>query len=364
MKIQAAVVREKNGSFQLEQLELDDPRDYEVLVKIVGVGICHTDLTCRDQYYPAPLPAVFGHEGSGIVERVGAKVTKVCPGDHVVLSYRACGHCSSCLGGDSPHCDEIFAYNFSGTRDDQSYSMNDGENPVHGNFFGQSSFASFALAHESNTVKVTKDVPLELLGPLGCGIQTGAGAVINTLAPKAGSSIAVFGCGAVGLAAIMAAKIVGCTKIIAVDLHQSRLELARTLGATDMFCPGEIDPVQAIHAITGRGVDFSVECTGLPGVFRQSVDALNVIGVCALVGAAPLGTEASLDMNTIMFGRTIKGVIEGDAIPDIFIPKMIDLYTRGMFPFDKLVSYYSLNEINQAVSAMEQGKVIKAVLRP
>lgn len=364
MDIVAAVIRETSGKFQVEELALGEPRADEVLVRIAGVGVCHTDLSCRDQMYPVPLPAVLGHEGSGVVEAVGKAVTKVKPGDHVVLSYRSCGECRNCQRDEPSHCLKIFECNFFGARDDGSVTLHQDGAPVHGNFFGQSSFATYALATEANTVKVADDVPLELLGPLGCGVQTGAGAVINSLAPERGSSIAVFGCGSVGLSAVMAAAVVDCRSIIAIDPVAERLELAKSLGATDIIDPTEGDPVARIVELTQGGADYSLECTALPAVFRQAVDSLCVTGVCGLVGAAPMGTEVALDMNSIMFGRTVKGIIEGDSIPDQFIPQMVDLYRRGRFPLDKLVTFYSLEEINNAVADSEQGKVVKAVLIP
>ena len=366
MKVSAAVIREQSGPFLLEELQLDKPRADEIVVRIAGVGICHTDLSCRDLMYPIPLPSVLGHEGSGIVEAVGPAVTKVQPGDHVVLSYMACGDCRNCVRDDPSHCLNIFDNNFAGVRDDGSCTLQSSNEAVHGNFFGQSSFANFALASESNTVKVRKDVPLELLGPLGCGFQTGAGAVMNTFAAEPGSSIAVFGCGAVGLSAIMAAKIIGCRHIIAIDINVERLARAEVLGATHILSPTTegMDVVEAVIEITAGGADYSLESTALPSVFRQAVDSLSVTGVCGLVGAAPGGTEVSLDMNSIMFGRTVKGIIEGDSIPDEFIPKLIEFYANGLFPIDLLVTYYPFTDINQAVKDLENGTIIKAILVP
>ena len=364
MEITAAVVSQSGGAFELKQLELAPPREDEVLVRIVGVGLCHTDLICRDQLYPVPLPAVLGHEGSGVVEAVGGAVTDLVPGDHVVLSFHACGDCKNCVRGLPSRCANLFDSNFAGARADGSCALSREGGAIHGHFFAQSSFATYALASRSNTVKVDSDVPLELLGPLGCGLQTGAGAVINTLKPQAGSSLAVFGCGSVGLAAVMAAALQGCATIIAVEPHEARRALALELGATHAVNPGETDPVQAIVDLTEGGSDFSLECTANPAVLRQAVDALTVTGTCALIGAAAMGTEVSLDMNSIMFGRTVTGVIEGDSIPGQFIPKLVALYKQGRFPIDKLITFYSLEDIEQAVQDSESGRVVKAVLRP
>ena len=363
--IAAAVVREKEGPFVIERIELEEPRDDEVLVRIKGVGMCHTDLVVRDQYFPTPLPAVLGHEGSGVVERVGRGVTKVAPGDHVVLTFATCGACSNCLSGQGPYCTDLYGRNFAGRRPDGTTPCRDGHgHDVSACFFGQSSFADFAIAGERNVVKIAKDVPLELMGPLGCGIQTGAGAVINALKPGAGSSIAVFGAGSVGLSAIMAARVVGCAKIIAVDLNPARLDLARELGATDVVQAGSTDAVQAIQALTDGGAQFSLDCTGIPAVARQAVDALRVTGVCGVMGVSPLGTDLALDMNSILFGRTVRGIIEGDSIPDIFIPQLVELWRQGRFPFDRLVTYYPLSKIEDAAVASESGEVLKAILLP
>ncbi len=362
--ILAAVMSEAEGKFAVLPLILDDPQPHEVLVRLAGVGICHTDLAVRDRYYPVPLPLVMGHEGSGIVERVGAQVTKVAPGDAVVLTFMSCGVCKNCRNGDPGYCDAIYPCNFNGARADGSHTLHDHGSPVHGCFFGQSSFATYALASERNVVKVPGDLPLHLLGPLGCGVQTGAGSVMNALKPQAGSSIAIFGAGSVGLSAVMAARIVGCSRIIAVDINPGRLELAVELGATHTIDPTTLDAVPKIHEITGGGADFSLDTTALPLVARQAVEALNVRGECGLVGAARLGTELVLDMNSIFFGRSVRGIIEGEGVPDIFIPQLLELYRQGRFPFDRLIKEYPLAEINQAVADTEAGLVVKPVLIP
>ena len=365
MKTHAAVVRKKSGPFSIEKVNLDEPRDDEVLVRIHGTGICHTDIVVRDQFFPTPLPAVLGHEGAGVVEKVGKAVTKVAPGDHVVLSYASCGTCANCQRGQYGYCPDLYGRNFGGSRPDGSspYAGENGER-ISGYFFAQSSFGHYALAPARHVVKIRKDVPLDIMGPLGCGIQTGAGAVINALKPGAGTSIAIFGAGSVGLAAIMAARVVGCATIIAVDINPQRLTFARELGATHTIDSGSVDAVQEIRAIAAEGVQYSLECTGLPRVLRQAVDSLRLTGVCGVVGVAPLGTEVTLDMNGILFGRSVRGIIEGDSIPDIFIPQLVELWRQGRFPFDRLIKCYPLSEINEAVRASEHGEVLKAVVRP
>jgi aryl-alcohol dehydrogenase len=364
MKIKAAVVREKGGPFLLEEIELDEPRDDEILVRIVSSGLCHTDLVARMQYLPIPLPGVFGHEGAGIVEKVGAQVTKVKPGDHVATSYMSCGVCPACTMARPGWCTEFRRLNFGGRRSDGTATMKKGGETVYGSFFGQSTFATHALVTERNTVKVRPDVPLEILSPMGCGIQTGAGGVFNSLKPEPGSNIVVFGIGPVGLSAIMAAVISGCTSIIAVDIQEGRLQLAKEFGATDVINSSQADAVEEIRKLTGGGAQYTLECTGIPAVFRQSVDCLRMGGVCGLIGVAPVGVEAKLEMQTILDGRTIKGVVEGDSVSDLFIPQLIEFYRLGRFPFDRLLTFYPFDKINEAVEDAEKGKVMKAVLKP
>ena len=363
-EIKAAVVRKKGGPFQIETLTLEEPRTDEVLIRIVATGMCHTDMVARDQLYTVPMPVVLGHEGAGIVGQVGAGVKKLKPGDHVVLTYMWCGHCLPCLRGDLTYCANFYPLNFGGAREDGSTATHDKQGQVHDHFFGQSSFGTFALIHERNTVKVPNEASLELLGPLGCGIQTGAGAVMNALKVRPGSSFAAFGGGAVGLSAVMAARIAGATTIIAADVVSSRLALAKELGATHTVNSRESNPVEAMRKITGGGADFTLESSGRPAVLRQAIDALAIRGTCGIVGAPALGTEASFDVNGVMTtGKTILGIIEGDSVPDLFIPSLVELYTQGRFPFDKLVKFYSFDQINQAAEDSEKGITIKPIVR-
>lgn len=367
MKIEAAVVRQKGGPFRIETVDLDEPRPNEILVRNTAVGICHTDLVIRDQGIPIPMPVVLGHEGSGIVERVGAAVAKVKPGDKVVMTYHSCGHCSSCYDGAPAYCAHLVPNNFSGRRPDGSATIHQDGVPLSANFFQQSSFATHSLATERNIVKVDDQLPIDtlaLFGPLGCGIQTGAGAVLNSLRPKAGSTLAVFGVGSVGLSAIMAARLAGCGMVIAIDLNEERLELARSLGATHTVDAKSIDAVDFIRAATGGlGADFSLEMTASPKVLRQAVECLHTRGVCGLIGLPPAGAEVTLDMASILFGRTLKGIIEGDSVPEIFINQMIGLHMQGRFPIDRIMRHYQFDAINAAVDDTEGGRAIKAILR-
>lgn len=363
--IQAAVVREKGGPFNVESLTLGGPRQDEVLVRVVATGMCHTDMVARDQGYPVPQPIVLGHEGAGIVESVGADVVKVAPGDSVVLTFLTCGRCKPCRLGRVAHCERTFPLCFGGSRLDGSTATVDGRGEkVHDHFFGQSSFATYALANERNVVKVNRDVPLERLGPLGCGIQTGAGAVMNALNVRPGTSFACFGAGAVGCSAIMAARAVGATTIIAIDLVPSRLEMAKELGATQVINSKQTNPVEAIRDITGGGVDYSLEASGDPSALHQAIEALGSLGTCGIVGAEPLGTEVSFDVNNLMIpGKSIRGILEGESVPDIFIPQLIELNAQGQFPFEKLTKFYSLDQINQAANESAAGGTIKPIIR-
>jgi aryl-alcohol dehydrogenase len=312
-----------------------------------------------------PLPIVLGHEGAGVVESVGTGVRRVVPGDHVVLSFMSCGHCARCVAGQPAYCAKGHPLCFGGAREDGTTATRDDHAAsVHDHFFGQSSFGTYALAHERTVVKVPKDVPLERLGPLGCGIQTGAGSVMNALKVGPGQSFVAFGAGSVGLSAVMAARIVGATTIIAVDVVPARLALAKELGATHVVNAKTEDPVAAIHKITAGGADFALESTGRPEVVRQAIDALGVRGACGIVGAAPIGTQASFDMGGLMSpGKSIRGIIQGDSVPELFIPQLIELHRQGRFPFDRLIRFYMLDEINQAAADSESGATIKPILR-
>ncbi|WP_225625903.1 NAD(P)-dependent alcohol dehydrogenase [Streptomyces werraensis] len=364
MRITAALTETKGAPFTLVPLELDAPRPGEVMVRMTSAGVCHTDLIVRDQWYPVPLPAVLGQEGAGVVEAVGDGVTYVAPGDHVVLTFHSCGGCRMCHHGRPAYCDRFFAYNFSGSRADGSTPFHRASgDEVHGAFFGQSAFATYALATERNVVLVDPAAPLDLLGPLGCGTQTGAGGVLNSLRPPAGSSIAVFGAGSVGLSGVMAAVVAGCTTIVAVDINDQRLELAEEVGATHVINGADGNTVERLRELTaGLGVDYTVETTAVPAVLRQAVDALNQGGTCGLIGATAIGTEVSLDMSVLLFGRSVRGIVEGDSVPQQFIPKLVDLYQQGRFPFDKLIKTYAFEDINQATEDSEKGTVLKPVL--
>jgi aryl-alcohol dehydrogenase len=363
MRATAAITQSKGAPFELREVDIEEPRSNDVLIRIVASGICHTDLIVRDQWYPPELPAVLGHEGAGVVERVGPEVTLVEPGDKVVISFAFCRQCRHCLSGRVAYCDNFIPRNFGGRRADGSTPIRLDGREINANFFGQSSFSTYSIAAEHALVKVPEDVPLELVAPLGCGIQTGAGAVLNTLNAAAGSSIAVFGTGAVGLSAIMAANVANCAVIIAVDVQPQRLQLARELGATHTVNGKDPDVVNQIMDITSGGADYTIETTAIPAVLRNAVGSLYAgTGVCGLIGAAAMGTEVSLDMSHLLWGRSVRGIIEGDSVPHLFIPRLIGLYQRGVFPLDRLIKTYPFESISRAVEDSERGVTIKPVL--
>jgi len=364
MQITAAVAREHKQPLTIEQLELDDLQTNEVRVRMVSVGICHTDAIVRDGVYPTPLPAVLGHEGAGVVEAVGAGVRSVVPGDHVVLGAAYCGFCRRCRSGQMAYCEHLFEEDFGGRRRDGSTSLKASGETISSHFFGQSAFATYANVVEESVIKIDRDVPLEHLGPLGCGLNTGAGTVLNELQPPAGSSLIVFGTGAVGSAAIMAAVIAGCTTIIAIDIVDSRLALAMELGATHTINSKTDDVAASITAIThGAGVDYAVDTTARPEILAQAAQALGIRGTLALVGAARPGTEVGFEIGaSLVKGWTFKTVVQGSSVPQVFIPHLLDLWRQGKFPFEKLVREYALEDINQGFEDSRNGFVIKPVI--
>jgi aryl-alcohol dehydrogenase len=365
MHITAAVVPEKFKAFEIRQVAMTDPRPDEVLVRIVASGMCQTDLHARDGYYPTlKYPAVFGHEGAGEVVAVGSAVRKVAPGDHVIISFPWCGACPNCRQRTPAYCLEARKLKSSGTRADGSTLMCEGDAPVYSAFFQQSSFGTHAISDERFVVKVRRDAPLERLGPFACSIQTGAGAVLNAMRPRAGDSCVVFGVGAVGLSGLMAARYAGCDPLIAVDVHDHRLALARELGATHTIHHANgTDVVAEIKRITGSGARFALETSALPAVFRQAVDALMPVGMCVLVGTARAGTEVTFQMPVMQNGRTVRGVIQGDSQPDEFIPALVDLMMDGKLPAERMMTFYDLADINRAAADSTEGRTIKPVLR-
>jgi aryl-alcohol dehydrogenase len=367
VEITAAVARGPEAEFTLEKLTLDGPRAGEVLVKIHSVGLCHTDLVAKAGIIPIALPAIFGHEGAGTVVEVGEGVTKVAPGDKVSLTFNSCGECPTCTSGAQAYCHQFAPLNYAGVRlSDGASPVSSSDGPVSAVFFGQSSFASHSIASVRNVIKLPDDAPLDLAGPLGCGVQTGAGSVMNTLAAKQGSSLLVLGGGSVGLSAVLGGVVQGCSTIIVVEPHQSRRDLAIEMGATQTIDPTASDtPLgDQVRAILPIGVDNIFDTTGIPAVIEAAILGAAPHASLGLVGV-PSNPEHGINLNLIQamtIGLRVHAIIEGDSVPDEFIPRMARLYSQGKFPFDKMITKFPLNQINEAIEAQHQGKAVKVVL--
>jgi len=361
VQIKAAVTEEQGSSYEMKDMNLKDIANDEVLIRVVATGVCHTDVAAQEGGL-VEYPAVLGHEGSGVVEKVGDAVTEFESGDHVVMSYAHCGKCDACLSGHPTSCERFEELNFGGVnlhgkkqheKDGEEYSL----------FFGQSSFATYSVANEQSIVKVPKDVDLSLLGPLGCGIITGVGTVTEELQVEFGSDIVILGVGSVGLSALMAANAVGANNIIAVDLDDGRLEFAKELGATHTINSSDLEGLSdQIKEITGgAGVDYSLDTTGVTPVIKEGIAGLKINGELIEVGIGE-DIEVHLFDDLMSENKTLSSMQEGDAIPKILIPKMIEMYKKGKFPFDKLIKKYDFEDINQAFDDSEEGTTIKPVL--
>ena len=362
MLVKAAILHGKDQPFQIEEVHLASPQDDEILVRIVAVGLCHSDVAVAEGGLIFPFPGILGHEGAGIVERVGADITTVAPGDHVVLSFDSCGYCPSCTSGTPSYCDEFGRRNFGGTRPNGTKVHSGPEGAIAGNFFGQSSFGSYALARARNVIKVAPDLPLHLLGPLGCGIQTGAGAVMESLSCRQGSSILILGGGAVGLSGVMGAAIRGCATIIVMEPVAARRQLALDMGATHALPPGD---AASILSIVPTGVDYVLDTSAKTPVRSLALEVLAKRGAIGLVGVPFSPDERwSLDFLRITrLGATIKGIVEGDSDPHSFIPQLLAYYREGRFPFDRMITVYPFEQINEAIADQRRGSATKIVLK-
>lgn len=365
MKITAAVVEGTGKPFELGEVQLDEPRPDELLVRIVACGMCHTDLSARNGSTPFPLAAVLGHEGAGVVESVGSRVAGFVPGDRVLLSFTSCGECAACRAGRPVYCRYWVPLNLlGGSRLDGSPTLTRTSGPVHGHFFGQSAFATHALVPARGAVKVPDDLELDQFAPLGCSVQTGAGAVLNVARPEPGSTMVIYGAGGVGLAALMSAILTPVARIVAVDLNPARLELARELGATDTINAADTDPTEAILDLThGAGANCAIETSGRTSVLEQAIGALAAAGTCVVIGAPPLGSTIPVDVTNLL-GRGLRllGTNQGDSNPRQFLPRLIELYRQGRLPFDRLISRFPFDRINDAADQALDGTAIKPVL--
>ncbi|CAG8939281.1 unnamed protein product [Penicillium salamii] len=362
---QALVSRQVNSSVELENIVLDPLRPDEVLVEIHATGVCHTDFACMNGTLPAVFPSVFGHEGGGVVLEVGRDIKHLQKQDRVLLSFDSCGSCVQCDSKHPAYCQEWAQRNFGQKRMDGSLSLSTADGArLHGSFFGQSSFARHTIVMGNSVVKVPSDTPLGVFSPLGCGVQTGAGAILNTLDVQPGKSVAIFGVGSVGMSAVMAAKMRGASIIIAIDLQTERLELAKQLGATHGVIGSDEDVVAQIQKISGsNGVNYSVDCAGIPSVVEKALDCLGTRGKGATVGAPAPGKRAGVDVFAhLVMGRQYIGCCEGDSDPQQMIPYLIEQHGKGEFPLDKIVKFYPVEDYETAFKDIKSGKALKAVL--
>ncbi|MEV7111563.1 NAD(P)-dependent alcohol dehydrogenase [Streptomyces anulatus] len=362
MRFGAAVLRGYEDPFAIEEVILNaGPADGEILVRIAGCGLCRTDLAVRHSAGRSPLPAVLGHEGAGVVVETGGPDTGLVPGDHVVLSFDSCGRCRSCLGGAPAYCDRFAALNLFGGRTENAARFTDGAGEALApRWFGQSSFAEYAMVPARNAVPVDASLPLELLGPLGCGFLTGAGAVLHSFGVGPGDTVAVLGAGAVGLAAVMAATAAGAF-VVAVDRHPERLARAERFHAVPLDAAAADLPGR-VQRLTGGGAQYALDTTGSARLINDALRSLRPTGHLGLV--ARLRTALPLEPGTLDRGRRISHICEGDAVPALLIPRLTGLWQAGRFPFDQLIRTYPLADINEAERDCDAGRVVKPVLIP
>jgi aryl-alcohol dehydrogenase len=363
VQIDAWVAESAGAPMNWQPLNLDRPRSDEVCVRIRATGICHTDVSYIDGSRPAPFPLVAGHEGAGVVTEVGPEVNDVEAGDHVVISFASCGSCRSCRLGRPAYCSSFRSLNtgFAGRADGSPQLTGSDGRSVTGGFFGQSSFATHALTRSRSVTVIPADVPFHIAAPLACGVQTGAGAVLNSLEVSAGDTIAVFGVGAVGLSAVMAAAVAGASVIVAVDPVESRRELALSLGASVALHPDEATDA-GLRALVPAGFDYALDTSGRTDVIRTAVAATHSTGSIGLIAAGPPGTEITIALRDLVVGRRIRGLVEGDSVPQVFIPVLIELWRSGRFAVDALVTTYRATDLPAALQAMRTGDVVKPVL--
>ena len=364
MDIQAAVLYGPNERLKVERVTIDDPQDHEIRVKLVATGLCHSDLHVLRAAVPSPFPVVLGHEGAGIVDKVGEGVTSVKPGDHVILPViYTCGKCRYCVEGQPALCSEVLPAHLMGTLPGGGKRLRKNNQDLHV-FYSQGSFAEYVVVHERSAVKVKDDVPLEIACLFSCGVTTGLGAVINRAGLRSGETIVVYGCGGVGLSCIMGAKLAGAGKIMAVDIQDKKLDLAQELGADFLINATREDPQQRVMQITGTGADYAIESVGNVKIMSQAFGSIHSAGTCVLVGAAPMLDILGLLPYEFLLGKTLKGSFLGNVKTLIDVPRYVDMYMDGKIPVHKLAShYYTLEQINEAIDAVEKGQVVRAIIR-
>src|SRR5215469_15790597 len=358
--MKAAVLREVGKPLTIETLDIGKPGPHEVLVRTAAAGVCHSDLHFIEGLYPARMPMVLGHESAGVVEQVGSEVRGVKPGDHVITCLSVyCGHCEDCLSGHMSLCRNPEVRPPPGEA--QPRLSKDGA-PV-SQFAQLSSFAEQMLIHEHACVAIRKDMPLDRAALIGCGVMTGVGAVIHTSNVRPGESVAVIGCGGVGLAAINGAAIAGAGRIIAIDLSPGKDNMARTFGATDFICAADTDPVKTVMEMTGGGVHHSFEAIGLGKTAEQAFNMLRRGGTANVIGMIPIGQTVTLMGAAFLGEKRIQGSLMGSNRFPVDMPRLVDFYMSGKLKLDDMISRrIKLEDVNDAFSEMKSGQIARSVI--
>lgn len=358
--MKAAVLYEPNTPLEIEEISTRKPQAREVLVRTAYSGLCHSDLHFMEGLYPHPLPVVLGHEAAGVVEQVGSEVTYLQPGDHVVSCLSVfCGICENCTSGRPAICLNTDVKLPPGKSDRLQWSKPE---QLH-TFANLSGFAEQMLVHENALVKIRKDMPLDRAALVGCGVITGFGAAMNTANVQVGQTVAVIGCGGVGMAAVNGAYVAGAAKVIAVDTNPAKLQLATKLGATDLVNPNDGDPVEQIIEMTGGGVHHAIECLGLKVTAEQAFRMLAIGGTATIVGMVPFGEKIELHGADFLRERRIQGSSMGSNRFRVDMPRMIELYLQGRLHLDDWISNkIKIEEINAGYQDMKDGKGMRTVI--
>lgn len=357
--MKAAMLRKVGEPLTIEEIAISKPGPREVLIKTAATGVCHSDLHFVKGLYPTPMPIVLGHESAGIVEQVGSQVSYVKPGDHVITCLSVfCGHCEHCLTGNMARCSSPETSR--GQDEDPRLSLNDQPLPQFANL---SSFAEQILCHEHALVKIRDDMPLDRAAVIGCAVMTGAGAVFHTAKVEPGSTVAVIGCGGIGLSSINGADIAGAGRIIAIDISDSKLETARKFGATDVINASEVDPVKAVRELTGRGVHYSFEAIGLKETAEQAFGMITTGGTATIMGMIPVGQKIELSGSSFLMEKRIQGSSMGSNRFRVDMPRLVDFYLSGKLHLDEMISKrIKLEQVNEAFEDMEAGAVARSVI--
>ena len=357
--MKAAVLRAVNQPLSIEDVQIDNPKSHEVLVRTAACGVCHSDLHYIDGYYSAPFPSILGHESAGVVEKVGSEVRYVKPGDHVITCLSVfCGHCEFCTTGRPFSCENPETARES----DESPRLTQNGSEMH-QFYSLSSFAEQMLIHEHALVKIRKDMPLDRAALIGCGVTTGFGAVINTAKIKVGSTVAVIGCGGIGLSAINGAAIAGAGRIIAVDIKGSKLNLAKHFGATDVVNAAEHDPVEQVKEMTGGGVEYSFEALGLKKTAEQAFQMLRTSGMATIIGMVPENEVIEISAADLLSDKVLRGSNMGSNSFRVDMPRFVEFYLDGKLKLDDMIARrIKLEQINEAFDEMKQGEMARSVI--